>query len=57
MANQTDVLKPYKPTNFPSDPASEARYLPEQDRQIAVCLVQIIEVMKQLETRMNAAGI
>lgn len=57
MANQTDVLKPYTPANFPSDPQSQARYLPEQDQRIANCLLQIIQVMKELEVRMNAAGI
>jgi hypothetical protein len=57
MANQTDVLQPYKPANFPADPASQARYLPEQDQRIANCLNQIIQVMKQLEARMNTAGI
>ena len=57
MANQTDALQPYKPANFPDNPQSQSRYLPEQDQRIANCLNQIIQVMKELEARMNAHGI
>jgi hypothetical protein len=57
MPNDTDMLRPFKPTNFPADPVSQQRFLPEQDKLISNCLTSIIEVMKKLEARMNAAGI
>lgn len=55
--NFTAALQPYKPTNFPQAPDSQARYLPDQDQRIANCLNAIIQVMKELEARMNTAGI
>jgi hypothetical protein len=57
MANQTDVLRPYKPQTFPSLPNSAERYLPAELQHISNSLEQIVQVMKQLDARMVAAGI
>lgn len=56
MANQTDVLRPYKPQTKPSLPDSEDRYLPTELQRISNTLEQIIQVMKQLDARMVAHG-
>lgn len=56
MVNQTDVLQPYKPANFPADQKSQQRYLPEQDQRIANCLNQIIQVMKALEAKVTTVS-
>lgn len=56
-AKQTDVLQTYQPQDFPSLPGSQARYLPTELRRISNTIAQIIQVMKELDTRMVAAGI
>jgi hypothetical protein len=50
----SDDLKPFAPSSFPSIPGGETRYFVEQDRAIAQSIKTIIEVMKRLEARIEA---
>lgn len=57
MANQTDVLRPYKPQTYPSLPGSQELFVATELGRVAAAITQIIQVMKQLDARMVAHGI
>lgn len=56
MANQSDILQPYKPQSFPDDPGSQARYIPNELQRVSIALRQIIQVLKQIDARLVAHG-
>lgn len=50
-------IKPYVPQSYPNLPGSQERYIPEELRRASAVIAQLVDAVKTLNARLNAAGI
>jgi hypothetical protein len=52
----SDVLRNYKPQDYPQLPGSQDRYVVAELRRIAEAIAQINSVVKKIDARLTAHG-
>lgn len=54
---QSDVLRPFSRSPTPALPASDAVYLAGEFKKLEASITLLVQVVKQLDARLTAAGL